>query len=55
MNEFRRGMQVGLQMAVEASEYLEKSPAFFVSIKEWEAYKMGVEDYKKRLEEVRDL
>ena len=54
MDDFQRGMQAALQLAVEVEKELAKSMAHFVTVKEWSAYKRGVEDYKKKLEDLRD-
>lgn len=54
MNDFTRGMQFGLQMAVEEERNLQKSAAFFLSYEEYKGYKKGVLEYKKKLEELRD-
>ena len=54
MNDFSRGMEVGLQLAVDSSEELKLSMEHFSTADEFKAYCKGVEDYKKKLEEVRD-
>lgn len=55
MNEFERGMQVGLQMAIDLEQELRKSPAFFLRYEDYKAYKEGILEYKAKLEELRDV
>ena len=54
MNDFERGMQVGLQMAVELEMQMRKSMAHFVTVEEWKGYKNGVLSYKARIEQLID-
>ena len=54
MNEFQRGVWLGLQMAVDAEMELRKSMAHFATVEEWKGYKNGVLSYKARIERLRD-
>jgi len=54
MNDYQRGMQFGLHLAIETHRELAKSMAHFVTIDEWKGYKSGVEDYRDKLKVLRD-
>ena len=52
MNDFTRGLQAGLKMAIVESNHLAKSPAFFADYEHWKVYKKAIKDYRKKLEEL---
>ena len=54
MKDFTRGIQIGLQFAIELEKELAKSPAFFADYENWKAYKAGVEDYRDKIQELHD-
>ena len=56
MNDFDRGIQFGLMLAIEIEqEPYDKCELFFKSPRCWRAYKSGVLDYRDKIQELYDV